>query len=133
MEDKLNTFGKSDIKSSDSNIFRAPFAGTCDPLHVKPGYKIRRGQEVCVINAMKMENKCVATKGGIIKQVFCKVGSFVQADTPLYELEPSRDDEEATTKGGDNIKEDELSDDEEEDEHDHNWDDVGFEQKQWTI
>ena len=109
-------------------------AGTLHSLHVKKGDKIRRGQEVCIIEAMKMENKCIARKAGIIKEVFCQVGSFVQADAQIYELEPPREDEEEEEKKkkkGEKEKEDELSDDEADDEHDHNWDDV--KQTKWTI
>ena len=49
--------------------------------------QVSEGQEVCVIEAMKMQNSLCAGSTGRVKTVNCKVGETVDDEQLLIELE----------------------------------------------
>jgi 3-methylcrotonyl-CoA carboxylase alpha subunit len=51
------------------------------------GDKVEAGQEVMVIEAMKMELSLKAPRAGIVKEVRAASGDFVEADAVLVALE----------------------------------------------
>jgi len=65
----------------------APMAAKVFELKVKPGDKIEEGEEVLVLEAMKMEMPLVAEEAGTIKEVRCAVGDAVEAEAVLVVLE----------------------------------------------
>lgn len=50
-------------------------------------FKVNEGQELCVIEAMKMQNSLISTSSGKVAQVSCKVGETVDGDQVLVQLE----------------------------------------------
>ncbi len=54
---------------------------------VKVGQKIKMGDPVCIVEAMKMFNKIESDIEGTIKQVLLKDGDPVEFDQPLFEIE----------------------------------------------
>lgn len=56
----------------------APLPGSVTQLKVKQGQKLKRGDLVCVLEAMKMENEIVAPVDGIVMHVVVSQGSTVQ-------------------------------------------------------
>jgi biotin carboxyl carrier protein len=54
---------------------------------VNPGDKVEEGEEVVVIEAMKMEMPIVTDDAGTVKEVNCKTGDSVEADAVLVVLE----------------------------------------------
>ncbi len=54
---------------------------------VRPGDRVATGDEVCVVEAMKMEQSIRAHRDGIVKTVFVQPMDPVKADDPLIELE----------------------------------------------
>jgi propionyl-CoA carboxylase alpha chain len=56
-------------------------------IKVSPGDSVTAGQEICVVEAMKMEQSIRAHRPGIIKVVHVKPMDQVTADQPLMELE----------------------------------------------
>lgn len=65
----------------------APMSGMVKSVAVKEGDVVSEGQEVLVLEAMKMQNSLVAAIQGKIKKVNTKVGATVSADDILVELE----------------------------------------------
>uniref|UniRef100_A0A8C3S653 Propionyl-CoA carboxylase subunit alpha n=1 Tax=Chelydra serpentina TaxID=8475 RepID=A0A8C3S653_CHESE len=51
------------------------------------GTVVSEGQEICVIEAMKMQNSLIAAKSGKVKAVHCKAGETVGEGDLLVELE----------------------------------------------
>ncbi|XP_016296753.1 propionyl-CoA carboxylase alpha chain, mitochondrial-like [Sinocyclocheilus anshuiensis] len=49
--------------------------------------KVAEGQEICVIEAMKMQNSMTAAKTAKVKSVHCKAGDTVGEGDLLVELE----------------------------------------------
>ena len=65
----------------------APLPGTVTEVNVKAGDSIQSGQQVCVIDAMKMKNAIRATRGGKIASVGVTAGQSVTHRQVLVEFE----------------------------------------------
>jgi acetyl-CoA carboxylase biotin carboxyl carrier protein len=65
----------------------APMAAKVFEIKVKPGDKIEEGEEVLVLEAMKMEMPIVAEEAGTVKEVRCAVGDAVEAEAVLVTFE----------------------------------------------
>ena len=68
-------------------VLRSPMAGRVVAVNVRPGDTVFQGQEVCVVEAMKMEQSIRTSQGGVIKEVHVQPLQQVGADEPLVELE----------------------------------------------
>lgn len=55
----------------------APLAGRIVVVKVKVGQRVKRGDLVCVLEAMKMENEIVAPKVGFVKEIRVSEGAIV--------------------------------------------------------
>ena len=55
-------------------------------LAVNPGDKVKAGQILVILEAMKMENEIVAPKAGTVAQVVVKVGEKVDTGATLVVL-----------------------------------------------
>uniref|UniRef100_A0AAR2JSK0 Propionyl-CoA carboxylase alpha chain, mitochondrial n=1 Tax=Pygocentrus nattereri TaxID=42514 RepID=A0AAR2JSK0_PYGNA len=75
------------IPEDTSSILRSPMPGTVVAVSVKPGDTVAEGQEICVIEAMKMQNSMTAAKTAKVKSVHCKAGETVGEGDLLVELE----------------------------------------------
>ncbi|MBY0370168.1 acetyl-CoA carboxylase biotin carboxyl carrier protein subunit [bacterium] len=62
-------------------------AGTVLEVKVKPGDKVSAGQEVAVVESMKMEVPLTASEGGVVKSVTKAVGDFLNEGETLVELQ----------------------------------------------
>ncbi len=69
------------------NTVNAPLPGRVIDIKVKVGDKVKVGQEVIVLEAMKMENSISSDYTGTVKQLLVKVGDSVQSDSQLIEIE----------------------------------------------
>ena len=65
----------------------SPMPGTIFQVHVKEGDDVVEGQELLVLEAMKMENPIVATAGGKIKEIKVKKDDKVAAKQLLVVIE----------------------------------------------
>ncbi len=65
----------------------APMPGRVIKVNVVPGQAVVRGEEVLVIEAMKMENVIRAPKDGTVRVVAARVGDLVGPGLVLVELE----------------------------------------------
>jgi biotin carboxyl carrier protein len=56
-------------------------------VKVNPGDTVNEGDEVVIIEAMKMELPIVANGSGTVKEVKCKKGDTVEAEAVIVVLE----------------------------------------------
>ncbi|XP_015218908.1 propionyl-CoA carboxylase alpha chain, mitochondrial isoform X2 [Lepisosteus oculatus] len=75
------------VPEDTSSILRSPMPGTVVAVSVNPGDTVAEGQEICVIEAMKMQNSMTAAKTAKVKSVHCKPGETVGEGDLLVELE----------------------------------------------
>lgn len=61
----------------------APMPGTILKVNVTQGQKVKSGDVLCVLEAMKMENEIMASKDGTVTQVVVSKGSSVDTGAPL--------------------------------------------------
>lgn len=64
----------------------APLPGRVIEFKVKVGDKVALGQEVAILEAMKMENSITSDYAGYVKQILVAEGDTVQADGVLIEI-----------------------------------------------
>jgi pyruvate carboxylase subunit B len=62
--------------------------GTIVDVKVKPGDKVKAGDGVLIIEAMKMENEVQAPVAGTVVQVHVAKGDAVTPDQVLVEIQP---------------------------------------------
>uniref|UniRef100_A0A8D0RB16 Propionyl-CoA carboxylase alpha chain, mitochondrial n=1 Tax=Sus scrofa TaxID=9823 RepID=A0A8D0RB16_PIG len=84
---ELNKFMLEKAAEDTSSILHSPMPGVVVAVSVKPGDLVAEGQEICVIEAMKMQNSMTAGKTGKVKSVHCKAGDTVGEGDLLVELE----------------------------------------------
>ena len=68
-------------------IIRSPMPGRVLIVNVRPGDTVSPGEEVCVIEAMKMEQSIRTAQGGVVKAVHVRPLQQLGTDDPLVELE----------------------------------------------
>lgn len=65
----------------------APILGTILSVKVKPSDKVKAGDVLLILEAMKMENEIVSPRDGTIKEVKVSVNQSVKAGDVLIILE----------------------------------------------
>jgi len=77
--------GSSSDSSGDDGL-TAPMPGTILEVHVKVGQRVREGQTLLVMEAMKMEHRIQAPKAGEVVALNFSEGDRVDMGTTLVEL-----------------------------------------------
>lgn len=69
------------------SVVIAPMGGKVIDVKVKAGDTVNEGDEVIILEAMKMELPVVAEVSGTVKEVKCNKGDAVEAEAVLVVLE----------------------------------------------
>jgi len=75
------------VKVKGETVVRAPMPGLVVAIKVEPGTKVKTGDPLMLIEAMKMENVLKARDAGTIKKVLVKPGQSIEKDEKLIEFE----------------------------------------------
>jgi len=80
-------------KSPDILTIDSPMVGIIyitpkpsSPPFVKKGQKVKKGDTICLIEAMKTFNEIKSDKDGLIKDILVKNGEAVEFGQPLFEI-----------------------------------------------
>ena len=73
--------------SSSDDVIRSPMPGRVIYNMVRPGDRVSAGDEVCVVEAMKMEQSIRAARSGVVKTIHVQPMDSVSANDPLMDLE----------------------------------------------
>jgi acetyl-CoA carboxylase biotin carboxyl carrier protein len=86
----------SNTPTNDSSIMQSidsPMVGIIyltpkpsSPPFVKSGQKIKKGDTICLIEAMKTFNEIKSDKDGVVKSILVKNGEAVEFGQPLFEI-----------------------------------------------
>jgi biotin carboxyl carrier protein len=77
--------GLSSQKQSEGSLV-APMPGTIIEILVKEGQRVRKGQDLMVMEAMKMEHKIQSPKDGEVISISHKIGQRVDMGAILVEI-----------------------------------------------
>ena len=85
----------SQSSMENSSIIKSPMVGTVylspspeEPTFIKVGKKLKKGDTILIIEAMKTMNQIPSTIEGTVKEILVNNESPVEFDTPLVIIEP---------------------------------------------
>ena len=91
----LTKISDSSVQEKSPNILTidSPMVGIIyitpkpsSPPFVKKGQKVKKGDTICLIEAMKTFNEIKSDKDGLIKDILVKNGEAVEFGQPLFEI-----------------------------------------------
>jgi len=74
-------------KMAAFKVFKCPMPGVIISVTHKEGDNVITGDEVCVLEAMKMQQTLKADWSGVVKKIHVKAGDQVLDGDPILELE----------------------------------------------
>ena len=79
---------------AEGHIVRSPIVGTYyessnpeKPAFVKVGQAVKKGDVLCILEAMKIMNEICADVDGIVAEIFMENGQMCEARAPLFRIE----------------------------------------------
>ena len=91
----LPKYSESSAQEKSSNIITidSPMVGIIyltpkpsSPAFIKKGQKVKKGDTICLIEAMKTFNEIKSDKDGLIKEIMVKNGEAVEFGQALFEI-----------------------------------------------
>ena len=91
----LPKYSDSSLQEKSSNIITidSPMVGIMyltpkpsSPPFVKKGQKVKKGDTICLIEAMKTFNEIKSDKDGLIKNILVNNGEAIEFGQPLFEI-----------------------------------------------
>ena len=93
-ESKVSSVDSS--SSSIANEILSPMPGTFyaapspdADAFIKKGAQVKKGDTLCIIEAMKIMNEIEAERSGVISEILIKNGEPVEYNQPLFKINPS--------------------------------------------
>jgi 3-methylcrotonyl-CoA carboxylase alpha subunit len=84
----LDTAGRErSVDALTGSEITAPMPGLVRSVHARPGQRVKRGDLMCVVEAMKMELRVEAPRDGTVTKVLCAEGDQVRRGQRLAEFE----------------------------------------------
>ncbi|NLY80708.1 MAG: acetyl-CoA carboxylase biotin carboxyl carrier protein subunit [Lysinibacillus sp.] len=68
-------------------VVKASMAGTVWKIVVSEGEQVQEGQDVVILESMKMEIPIAAETSGVVKKILVNEGDFINEDDGLVEIE----------------------------------------------
>ena len=81
------TSGLRGIVKSGEKLVRSPMPGTIVAMSVGVGQTVQEGDEICMLETMKMEQSIRFNTSGTVKKLLVKPSDSVQTSSPLLELD----------------------------------------------
>jgi glutaconyl-CoA/methylmalonyl-CoA decarboxylase subunit gamma len=80
----LTSVGSAALPGSE--MIESPMPGVVVEIVKAVGEKVKRGDTVLILEAMKMENEITATRDGTVAQILTTKGATVTTGTPLVAI-----------------------------------------------
>ena len=74
------------IPEDMSKFLLSPMPGLLVKLAVAEGDEIKAGEELAVVEAMKMENSLRANEDGVVAKIMAQQGDSLMVDQPIVEF-----------------------------------------------
>ena len=75
------------LEASADSVINAPISGKVVDIKVKEGDEVKLGQELMIVEAMKMENLIISPKKAKVVKIHFKAGDLVNVGQDIIELE----------------------------------------------
>lgn len=76
---------------NEKDIVKSPLVGTYHQAQypdakpfVEVGFKVKKGDKLCIIEAMKVMNEITAPKDGTVKAIYASEGGVIEFDQKLF-------------------------------------------------
>ncbi len=84
---------KPEVKAEEGTVITSPMVGVfyaapaenAEPF-VKVGSKVRKGDTLCLIEAMKLMNEIASEESGTILEIYATNGKIVEYGAPLFRI-----------------------------------------------
>ncbi|MCK4464311.1 MAG: biotin/lipoyl-binding protein [Bacteroidales bacterium] len=70
-------------EDDDQNSISSPMPGKVIKIPIEVGEKVKPGQTLIIISAMKMESEYKAKRAGVVKEIFAKEGENIEGNQSL--------------------------------------------------
>lgn len=80
-----------------ADALRAPMQGMVHALNVQPGERFAVGDELVILEAMKMQHVIAAPVAGTVVDLLSEPGTVVSLDAPLLSFQPDQTAQDVTT------------------------------------
>jgi biotin carboxyl carrier protein len=74
-------------EEKDPNLIESFIPGVIRDIFIKKGQKVEEGQQLLILEAMKMKNQILSPMDGKIKEIYVKTGDNVPKNFLLLEFE----------------------------------------------
>jgi propionyl-CoA carboxylase alpha chain len=78
-----------------SDFVMSPMPGTLISFKINEGDRVEIGQELCIVEAMKMQNIVRSPRAGVISKFNVEQGSAMATDAVIMEFEQESEDQAA--------------------------------------
>lgn len=86
-EFEVQSPGRRTARPAHHAALTSPMPATVRKIAVIPGARVKKGDTLLVLEAMKMELPVRAPSDGVVQSISCREGELVQAGVPLVEME----------------------------------------------
>ena len=83
----VKQMGLTSVQSAKANAIKAPMPGLVLEVSIKIGDSIAKGDSVCILEAMKMENVIKSMGEGVVKAIHVEKGDAVDKGQLMVEIE----------------------------------------------
>ena len=87
LDDLIKKMGYSSGSAKVIDSIKAPMPGSIIDIKVKAGQKVKEGETLLILEAMKMENAITSPKDTVIKELFVEDGESVDKNKLLIDFE----------------------------------------------
>ena len=79
--------GLRGMTQGDERVIRCPLPGKIVSVSITKGQELEAGDEICLLESMKMEQSVRMARAGVVKGVKVKKNQAVEAGQPLLEIQ----------------------------------------------
>lgn len=87
---------RGQVENAKGHVITSPFVGTFyrspapdQPVYAEVGTAVKKGQVLCIIEAMKLMNEIESEVAGKVAEVLAQNGQPVEFGQPLFRIEPA--------------------------------------------
>ena len=84
---ELSSYMIEKVVTKDTKVIKCPMPGLVVSVDIEEGQSVEDGDNLCAVEAMKMENIIRSEASGTIKKIHCKEGDSLATDEVMIEFE----------------------------------------------